>query len=220
MPPKVVTCCICKQEVLKAQTMAIKDGRACRSHDGVEQKAQQRQKDEALKNAKPMPRQSPSGFEHRFDLEKFEQDAAKFREEAYSHCWTCGCEGISLKEYFAQCMIASHRLKLRGEWNFLTLHSDMDKLMGNPVVLSCLPYDEEKDRKIYRDITNRKIKGIIHVLRFVNMCGKCIVRHNVRDRLEALMPEPTMEQIKAMMPVVVALEPVLDVLAEEKENQN
>lgn len=234
MPPKMVPCLICNLMVPKAQTVARADGnRVCRSHPGVEEMAQKLRDEERQRRDKEVcssqatldakMRKQMHGYSSPFGGKTSDQiieDAKKFREEAYAHCWTCGREGISLREYFAQCLIAHKRLQLRGEWNFLTLPEDMAELMGFPVVLACLPYDAEKDRRIYRDITNRRLKDIIHFLRFVNMCFQCIDKHKVRDRLEALMPKPTWEQLEAMMPVVVALDPFLEALAEKKENEN
>lgn len=231
MPPKTVPCLICNLMVPKSQTVARADGnRVCRSHPGVEEMAQKLREEEKQRRAKEVShsqaeldakqRQKFRSYDHAPDLDKALADAAKFREEAYSHCWTCGREGIPLREHYAQCLIASKRLQLRGEWNFLSLSKDMDELMGHPVVLACLPYHEETDKRILRDITDRRIKDIIHFLRFVNMCVECIDKHKVRDRLEALMPKPTWEQLEAMMPVVTALDPLLEVLAEKKERQS
>ena len=224
MPPKTVSCAVCNQTVLKAQTLARKDGsRACRNHPGIEDEAQALQKEEKAIKIQEIKSNSRQGFRPAYletRLLEAERDAAKFREDVYSHCWTCGCEGIGLREYFAESLVAIHRLQLRGEFNFLSLPKDAATLMGNPNVLAVLPYDDGKDQKIRRDITDRRVKDIIHLLRFVNMCVKCIDRHGVRDRLEALFPTPTPQQFEAMMSVVVALEPTLDALAEMKEKQN
>lgn len=231
MPPKTVPCLICNLMVPKSQTVARADGnRVCRSHPGVEEMAQKLREEEKQRLAKEVShsqaelaakqRKKFAGHRPEPDLDKIWADGAKFREEVYTHCWTCGREGITLREYYAQCLITSKRLELRGEWNFLSLPQDMAKLMGHPVVLACLPYNDEKDRKIYRDITDRRIKDTIHFLRFVNMCGACIDKHGVRDRLEALMPKPTWEQLQEVMPVVMALDPLLEKLAEKKEKQS
>lgn len=229
MPPKTVTCAVCQQEVLKAQTLARKDGsRACRSHENVQQEA------EALKLAEQQRREKETAQFHtkkRFaldkamgyrepDYDKIMEEGRQLREWSYSHCWTCGAEGISLREHFAQCLIAQKRLQLRGEWNFLTLNQDMAKLMGKQTVLAMLPYDDQKDERLRRLITNRKIRDIIHFLRSIHMCIGCIDKHGMRDRLDALMPKPTMEQLEAMMPVTAMLDPLLEEMAKKKEEEN
>ena len=133
---------------------------------------------------------------------------------------TCGAEGIPAKEYFAECIVVIERLKIRGELNFLTISNDINKLMGNPVVLFTLPYNDEEDKEIYLSIINRKVKDIIHFLRCVNMCKQCINKFKVNNRVETLFPKPTWEQIQNMMSVVVSLDPVIKEMAEKKEKQN
>jgi hypothetical protein len=184
---------------------------------------EEEQQRRAKEVAKPKPRahvHSNSYSRDTFSLEKAIREGMEFREWVYSHCWTCGSEGISLREHFAQCLIASKRLQLRGEWNFLTLNQDMRKLMGDQVVLAMLPYDDQKDEKLRSLITNRKVKDVIHFLRHIHMCVTCVDKHGVRDRLEALIPKPTGEQLEAMMPLVAAIDPLLEELAEKKENQS
>lgn len=234
MPPKTVTCAVCQQEVLKAQTLARKDGsRACRTHEGVQQEAQALHVQEQQRRAKEtVPHHSarrcaalskgyrPTDLERGQHVRDVMEEGRKLREWAYSHCWTCGAEGISLREHFAQCLIAQKRLQLRGEWNFLTLPQDMAKLMGPQVVLAMLPYDDRKDEKLRRLLTNRKIKDLIHFLRTIHMCITCIDKHGVRDRLEALLPKPTWEQLEAFMPVTALLDPLITEMAEKKENEN
>jgi len=222
MPPKMVRCSICKETVLKSKTYALADGtRACRSHDGVGEEANKlhEQDKERLKKEVEKKKKSFGGSKEP-DLSKFIEDGRKFREEANTHCWTCGAEGIPAKEYFAECIVAIERLKIRGEMNFLTLNNDINKLMGNPVVLFTLPYSDEEDKEIYRSIRNRKIKDIIHFLKCVNMCKECASKFKVNDRLEALFPKPTWEQIQNMMSVVASLDPVIKEMAEKKEKQN
>lgn len=229
MPPKTVPCLICNLMVPKSQTVARADGnRVCRSHPGVEEMAQRLREDDKHRREKEVmqfhtkkrfARDTSMGYKTP-DYDKVMEDARKLREWAYSHCWTCGAEGISLREHFAQCMITMQRLKLRGEFNFLSLPEDMFELMGRPVVLAMLPYDDQHDGKLRHLIMNRKIRDLIHFLRNIHMCIACVDKHGVRDRLDALMPKPTWEQLEAMMPVVMALEPLLDELAEKKENQS
>jgi len=231
MPPKTVPCLICNLMVPKSQTVARADGnRVCRSHPGAEEMAQKLREEEKQRRAKEVShsqaaldakqRKKFAGHHPPPDLDKIWADGAKFREEMYTHCWTCGAEGISLREHFAQCLIAQKRLQLRGEWNFLTLNQDMRKLMGDQVVLAMLPYDDQKDEKLRRLITNRKIRDIIHFLRSIHMCITCIDKYGVRDRLEALMPKPTMEQIEAIMPAMALVDPLIEAMAEKKENEN
>ena len=70
MPPKTIKCAICSETVMKSQTYNIGDGkRACKSHEGVEQKSIQAQaflQKKHNKNAeirKPKQREIVSPFE-------------------------------------------------------------------------------------------------------------------------------------------------------------
>lgn len=233
MPPKTVKCSVCGQEVLKAQTLAKADGsRACRSHPGVEEEAQKlkdkeherrEQETKPVYNSHSKFMQHCAGVQANLFPRKMDDilaDAAKFREDALTHCWTCGKEGISLRDYYAESLVAMKRLEMRGEFNLFTINQDIRKMLGNPTILVMLPYDDQKDGKIRHEITDRRIKNIIHFLRSVNMCTDCINRHGLGDRLEALMPKPTWEQLEAIMPVMAAIEPVIKELAEEKEKQS
>ncbi len=226
MPPKTVICAVCGQTVLKAQTYARADGsRACKTHEGVAEEAERlraeqavaaQQKREAPKRKPWEPSEDLRNEETRF----YEEEAHQFREWANTHCWTCSREGISLRDYFANAMVAIERLQMRGEFNFLTMPQDIMRLQGNPLVLAMVPYDDDKDQRIYRAITNWKIKDIIHFLRCVNICVECAAKFGVQDRIDALLPKPTWEQVQAIMPAVVALEPVLKEMAEKKEREN
>lgn len=227
MPPKTVSCFICGLMVPKAQTVARADGnRICRSHPGAEGEAQKLREKDQQRRAKAInakTQEKKRGYYNPFGGRTSDQileDAKKFREEADSHCWTCGRKGITLSEYYIQCLITQKRLQLRGEWNFLSLPEDMAKLMGHQVVLAALPYDDQKDGRIRHDITNRKIKDIIHFIRYMNICIECIDKYKVRDRLEALMPHPTQEQVKNLIPVVIAIDPLIEQMAKKKESEN
>jgi len=221
MPPKMVKCSVCNETVLKSKTYALADGtRACRSHEGVGEEAKKlREQDKERLRKEVAEKRKPFSHSKEFNLDKFIEDGRKFREEANTHCWTCGAEGIPAVEYFTESIVAIERLKIRGEFNFLTFSDDIYKLLGNPVVLFTLPYSDE-DKEIYRSIRNRKVKDIIHFLRSVNMCKECVNKFKVNDRLEALFPKPTWEQLQNMMPVVSSLDPFIKEIAEKKETQN
>ena len=218
MPPKFATCATCGQEVLKAQTLEIAPGkRACRSHTETQSQAAERkflahegeQKRQAAAEAKRRKFLHPDPGEQA----EFQRKMTEWRQWTENHCWTCGTAGMSLQEYFFAVMVANKRLQLRGQFNFLTMHQDLRRELGNPVVLALLPYDDSRDTKIRNHLVDKRIKDIIHFIRQVRMCGSCIEKAGVQDRLEALVPNPTFEQIEEMMPVVAALDPVLTALA-------
>lgn len=221
MPPKTCKCVTCGEEVLKSQTLEVSTGmRACRSHESTQSASEhnlkvakeieaRRVKDAEAKRRRWMS-PDPEG------PSKFMQEMMEFRQWADTHCWTCGDEGISLQEYFLNVLVANKRLELRGEFNFLTMGQDARREMGNPTVLSVLPYHHETDYQILRMVVKDRLKTILPLLGQVQMCGHCIPKYHVQDRLEALLPHPTMEQIEAVMPLVALMDPVLTELAQEQ----
>lgn len=214
MPPKTVTCSICGQEVLKAQTLARPDkSRACRSHPGIESESQTLQEAAKAARAQDTKKKYPFGSkEVRTTPHQFShRDPEEFRTHMYSHCWTCDCKGISLREHFFQCLIAMRKLRLNGKFNFLSLPGDMKKLIGSHNVLAIIPYNDSKDGRIKYDIFNRVTKELVPLLGFMNLCTKCIEKYGINDRLEALISNPTPEQLSSM----VAVMPVIDVFLDE-----
>lgn len=225
MPPKMVICSVCNQEVLKARTLARKDGtRACRNHPGVEEESADKQKQEKLEKE----RADKERNDKRNDMFKSHstsnalEELAEFRKWAFNHCWTCSREGTPIREHYFNVIVAQKRLQLRGEFNFLSLGEDAKKLLGYDVaeVLAPVPYDDIKDKQIARAITNRRIKEILWVLSRVNMCIGCVDKFGMRERFESTLPKPTWEQMQVMMPVVDAISPLVEELAKEKERVN
>ena len=205
MPPKTVTCSICSATVLKAQTLARADGtRACRSHEGVSAEAAKRQAaererlDKAIESAGRPAWMSPAFTQAQLERQQlFEKEAAAFREHLYSHCWICGEEGLELREFFAQAMVAMKRLELRGEFNFLTMPLDVRKLMGNVRALGAIQLQEEViDRAVVKHIRERRVRDLVQFTRVVLFCPACAQKHGFMARWEALFPKPTWEQIR------------------------
>ena len=155
-----------------------------------------------------------------YDLNTLHENVHKLREEAQTHCWTCGVEGMNAGQYFAECLIGVNRLRMRGEFNFFTFRDDVHKLLGSPIVLFSIPYNDEKDREIYHNIKNESIKDIIHFLKYLNICPECAQKFGVIDRIKAMIPNPTVEQLENMTVVISGLEPLFEELAEEKENKS
>lgn len=228
MPPKSVTCSICSASVLKAQTFARADGtRACRSHEGVADEAEKRAAAERARLDAAVSKGTcvdQWARDRTAEREKhglmFEKEAAAWREHLYSHCWTCEAEGLEGHEFFAQAMVATKRLELRGEFNFLSVGSDVQKLMGGVRLL--VPFqskDEAIDKAVVKHVKDKRVRDILHFVRFVLICPPCANKHGFGKRLDDMMPKPTWEQLENMLPVVAGMEPLLRVMAEKKEGQ-
>lgn len=227
MPPKTITCSVCSQSVLKAQTLARADGsRACRSHDGVTAEAEKLAEAEISRREKAIRNAGrPSWADDRDHMvgmraAGFEQQAAEFREYIYSHCWTCNEEGLEAHGFFTQALIASKRLELRGEFNFLSYGHDVRTLMGNIRLLTPIKLEDKVvDRAITKHV-NKRVRDILHLLGFVLICPECARKHGFGERLDAMMPKPTWEQIEAMAPITAAIDPLVTAMAEKKEKQS
>jgi len=228
MPPKTVTCSICSTEVLKAQTLARTDGtRACRAHEGVADEAEQRQAAERAKLDAAIAKGSTveqwtrerRAEGSRLDI-RTEQEAAEYRAYIYSHCWACAAEGLEWGEFWSQAMIASKRLQLRGEFNFMSYGTDVRKLMGNIALLAPIPWKGEiTDRAVVKHLY-KKVREIVPLIGFMLLCPACCTKHGFGIRFDELMPKPTWEQLEAIMPVTMAIDPIVTALAEKKERQS
>lgn len=229
MPPKTVTCSICNQEVLKAHTLARKDGsRACRSHSEVETEAKDLQLADHNRRIKEFhtfksKRHQHETPEHRRERElKFETELAPWREYVHTHCWVCERPGISLQEFYFKQLVAMKRLELRGEpFNLLTMWQDVAKLMDGEIPLIRIPYNEQTDRKMQHLVKDKKLRDLLWAIHQLQLCGDCVNKYGFRERFEAMMPEPTWEQLRDVRAVAqVILDPVLKELAEKKEGQS
>lgn len=218
MPPKTVVCSVCGQEVLKAQTLEVSPGkRACRSHEGTPAASAQVQ--QAAKEAEAKRRAAIEEKRRSWmrsdpaDYEKFKREMEEWRLWSHTHCWTCGKPGITMQEFFFSVLVTHKKLELEGRWNFMTLPQDVRAELGHQTVLAPVPYDWRKDGFIRRRIVDKRIKDIIDLLGMVQTCVNCAHEMRIEDRVEALIPKPTWEQIESMLPVVHLLDPLLTELA-------
>jgi hypothetical protein len=107
MPAPVTTCDVCKQEVLKAQTYHIGNGkRACRKHDGVAQTAEKlrldRDKEQALK------------LEQSKEREKRKEEHQSPDYYRQPRCWLCKIEGMMERDLYQTLLIQGIKEELEG----------------------------------------------------------------------------------------------------------
>lgn len=226
MPPPTTTCAVCHENVPKSTTLARGDGtRACKSHDGVvaDAEARKRQEQERLKMATDPDRRQRWG-PHSPPTTSVEEEERnrKFRDLVNNHCWVCGQDGVSLRDYLLKCLVAMKRLEIRGEFNFLTLPDDVRKLLPGERALAVIQLgDEVIDKAVVKHVRDRHIRDLIPLLKHVQFCAECAVKHGFRARWEALLPRPTYEDVVAFAPVMEAfVEPVIRAEAERKERQS
>lgn len=225
MPPKSVTCSVCNETVLKAQTLARVDGtRACRSHEGVTAEAEQRIEAERKRLDKEVAKANRPwmGSPEPTDAARmsWEAENAKFREYIYSHCWACAAEGLEWQAFWTEALVTSKRLSIRGEFKFETYGQDVRKLMGNVVLLAPIKWqDEVTDRAVIRHLY-KKVREIVPLIGFFLLCPECCNKHGFGKRLEDLMPKPTWEGLQMMSVAVQAIDPLVTAMAEKKERQS
>lgn len=128
MPPPRVVCSICGQEVNKAQTLHIGDGkRACRSHEGTADaskkectKIEQQKKDELKKAAQKKQR--------------------KIREipTLEPQCMICGKTGILQQEWYTRLMIEMKKYEIIHGKPINALFGDIKKAGSALVGINCL----------------------------------------------------------------------------------
>ena len=110
MPPKSVMCSVCGETILKSQTLARADGtRACRSHDGIKEEAE-KLKVKRVKQEQARKEEKKNQFRFRSPVLPEPEEMRAWREHTHTHCWVCDREGIGLKEFFLQSLIAMKRL--------------------------------------------------------------------------------------------------------------
>lgn len=201
MPPKMVMCCICGKEVMKAQTYATgetdEEGnplRACKEHEGVAEKAKEL-KEKSLKDLKRSMDESPFpgvkqhglglGSQHskHFQQKSLEKEKRKleeeerFREWSVSHCWCCELPGIHLRDFFQLKLIAMEKGKMLGVNN--PLSPEMGKVvaglmeqMGAKCVLHAFDLDEKLFEK-YKEWKNRIHWKCRPIVEFANTIQIC-----------------------------------------------
>lgn len=212
MSPKTVTCVICNETVTKAQTLQIKEGRACRKHEGVEdfsKQQQQSQKDELLKSIeKRQEKYKPKQYEPKVDL------------VLKPTCFRCGSEGINVQDFYFQCAVAMEKIKLSGtDINFFELPSQIKqhipKEFQNPIIMIDITNKPEVIEKI-----KYKFREICSLARFVALCPKCMkdlkLEQSYREQVEKRRPKldlQTMHLIGTMM------QPELEKIAKEQLKQ-
>jgi len=226
MPPKKVTCAICKDEVLKARTLARKDGtRACRSHEGIEGESKKLQEEEKEKRA-----QRKNTIKRRFESNQSfqskrkyptKEEMQKFGEFARSHCWACGNEGISIRQYYTDLLITTKRIELHGEFNLLDLPQKIRELIGPQRVIVEIKLTEAQVNYITRHLKDARLCDIVRFVPVVTICNECTKKHNFDDLYKAAWPkEPTFEQVKNFMPVMQLIEPFIEAEAKRRDGTN
>jgi hypothetical protein len=183
MPIPKVICCICGQEVNKAQTLHIGDGkRACKSHEGtIEASQRERQKIAQQKHDEAV---------------KLEDKKKRKPFTLKPHCMICGEEGIYQEEWYTRMMVELKKYEITHGQPINPFTDDIRKACGVLADVPCLFY-------VLWHGTNTKIKIPLEAYQFTQLqksfgidepiltiCHKCVAKKNFisfsQERIEAI----------------------------------
>jgi hypothetical protein len=173
MPIPKVICCVCGQEVNKAQTLHIGGGkRACKNHEGTLEssklelaKIAQQKKDEIESAAKAK------------EAKRQEKERQSITVEP--HCLICGKKGLRQEEWYTRYMIEMKKYEItHGKlFNPFTEASQFDALKGTACLFYVLWHGENTKIKVPFDVYQftqfQKSMGIEEPLLLV--CQDCVV---------------------------------------------
>lgn len=196
MPIKQVVCSICKQMVNKAVTYHVGgDDRACKSHEGVQEKKAQLEVKKAVDQAKSVQK-----------LNRRLEPVWSAPEEAMKpKCWVCMNTGIRQQEFFLRILIEMQKQEKihQGPVNpFAPEHQIRLKqrcifVLSGETCKNALPYIREDFRMM------------IGMAGFLSICGDCC---SVL-KIEALRP-PTWDELTTGAAIFeVFMKPVVQEIA-------
>jgi hypothetical protein len=186
--PPTVVCCICNEQVTKRQTYSIGSGRACKKHEGVQEKATLAQ----------------AGIE-KAKLEKIQ--AAQRKQEAQRRAWEkespgdflkpkcfgCKAVGMHARDWFMRIMVlnAKHEITFGKALNIFDI-SECQKAYQELAGLTPL---------FIRDfVPGTRLKGLSReghnmagLFQFVALCNKCCALNDI-DPFD-YMREVTLEDL-------------------------
>lgn len=196
---KKVICSICKTEVNKAQTYHVGNGeRACKSHEGVTEKKETLQKNEAQKLQKAMQQE-----QHRHDrMEDFTPGMVR--------CAVCRNEGMRSDQFFTRVLIE----KAKAEQIYGVINPFDFKHPGNQVKIAerCV-FVLEKSK--LQPIINRirgDFKQILDLVGVVGVCGPCCKAGGIDP-----LPKVEFDELMRFAAVSeIAVKPVVDAIAKRE----
>ncbi len=166
MPIKQVVCCVCKQTVNKAQTLAVGDNeRACRTHSGVKELASKTQ--EIRKVTEQIGSEKLKAAHRRPSHEPVTLDPT---------CFSCRAIGLRADMWYLEILKCHERYELTyGVAPDLfddTKRNIIYAPLKGKTCLWMIPY--RKGMRLYRDL-----EDLAHMIGFAALCGKCCEVRNI-----------------------------------------
>lgn len=168
MPPPRVICCVCGQEVNKAQTLHIGDGkRACRIHEGTIEK--NKLEIDKLKREKEA------------EIKKATEKKQRNKFTAEPKCALCGQIGMLQEDWYTRLMIEIKKYELIHGKRINLFSNDMQKaanvLIGVPCLFYVIWHGKNAHIKVpfdvYEFIETQRMMGIAAPILLV--CQHCVI---------------------------------------------
>ena len=202
---KRIICSICKTEVNKAQTYHVGNGeRACKSHEGVTEKKETLQKNEAQKLQRSMQQEQHRQQEHP------NKDRMEDFTPGMIRCAVCRNEGMRSDQFFTRVLIE----RSKAEQIYGVFNPFDPKHPGNQVKIAerCV-FVLEKSK--LQPIINRirgDFKQILDLVGAVGVCGPCCKAGGIDPLPKVEFDELT--RFAAVSEIVV--KPVVDAIAKQE----
>jgi hypothetical protein len=164
--PPTVTCCICKEQVNKRQTYSIGTGRACKKHEGVQEKATQTQATIEQDRLKKIRAEQKKHEDRRRAWER--ESPEDFLKPK---CHGCRDLGMHAREWFLRIMVlnAKHELTYGKPLNIF----DIGECQKAYVELAGITPLFIRDYHPQLKGLNRESHQMGSLFQFVGLCQKC-----------------------------------------------
>jgi len=206
MPPPVVKCCICGEEVLKAQTYAIAGGRACKKHEGVVEQSQQIQQ-KAIDD-KSRQRAAEDERERRRE-ERMNMPHASMEANlsfARDNCWCCGRVGLEHSMFMQLQLAAMEKAQneninvfgeLVGDHAFKNMLLAVLKRLGAECVFKRFDLNDEMFERYvqWEARIDHRVRDIVRFGRVIQLCGDCQNGTGIKFDFESIIPKVPLQTL-------------------------
>lgn len=207
MPIKRVVCTICKQEVNKAQTYHVGEGRACKTHQGVSEQKEALEKTKAQKLQEALKRETRR-------MDNFYRERQEQRGETVPlgpSCWVCKNPGIRSEDFFARILIEQSKAeKIYGTINPFDFNHPGNQF-GKNKERCIFVLDKNLCQKAIRVLKGEFI-SLVEISGVLSICGPCCKTFGIDP-----LPKVDFEELMNFAAVCeVVVKPVVDKIAESE----
>jgi hypothetical protein len=183
-----VNCVVCKSEVSKRQSLAYKDGRACRTHPEVQVELQRRLAEEEKKRMARI----------RVHQDQFRRDRPHYHVPQGPECWSCQKPGINAREHWLRMAIAVEKCRLKDKSVFdanLSFEPVRQEYGEVKRVLVLIPVPAEHPL-----VLNHSDLGVLHSMTMGHLClcHECAKRNHLEKAWEDALSPEVPEDVRAL----------------------